>query len=62
MTEPRTPPSPLAGEGAERQRREAGEGAFCFVKTLATPHPTSRLRSTPPSPAGGEGEKGEVAR
>jgi very-short-patch-repair endonuclease len=27
-----------------------------------TPHPTSRLRSTPPSPARGEGKKGEIAR
>src|SRR5205814_9125400 len=29
MSGPRAPkPSPLAGEGAERRRREAGEGAF----------------------------------
>jgi very-short-patch-repair endonuclease len=27
-----------------------------------TPHPTSRLRSTPPSPARGEGKKEDVAR
>jgi very-short-patch-repair endonuclease len=27
-----------------------------------TPHPTSRLRSTPPSPARGEGKEGEIAR
>ncbi len=29
----RTSPSPLAGEGAERQRREAGEGARSLTKT-----------------------------
>lgn len=28
MTEPRVMPSPLAGEGAERHRREAGEGTL----------------------------------
>jgi hypothetical protein len=29
MTAPRTPkPSPLAGEGAERRSREAGEGGL----------------------------------
>ena len=27
-----------------------------------TPHPSSRLRETPPSPARGEGKKGEIAR
>jgi len=49
--EPRVPkPSPLAGEGAERQSREAGEGA---CPTLS-PHLASRLRSTPSSPARGE--------
>ena len=55
MSERRTPkPSPLAGEGAERQaaklaslRREAGEGAF--TKNL------SPGRSRPPSPTRGEG-------
>lgn len=51
MSAPRTPlPSPLAGEGAERCRREAGEGAFAKY-----PSPGRSLRSRPPSPAGGEG-------
>jgi len=138
MTVQRVNPSPLAGEGAARRRRRAGEGAqslagvargfrrqvpvgpyiadfLCFelrlivevdggqhaesvrdvkrdnwlaqnefrvlrfwnndvlqnlegvLTSLAgeldrTPHPTSRLRSTPPSPARGEGKKGEIAR
>jgi very-short-patch-repair endonuclease len=36
MSEPRTPkPSPLAGEGAERRRREAGEGAFAATTKRA---------------------------
>ena len=39
-------PSPLAGEGAERRRREAGEGAFA-VRHL--------IEGTNPYPAGGEG-------
>lgn len=43
-------PSPLAGEGAERRRREAGEGAFASY-----PSPGRSLRSRPPSPARGEG-------
>jgi len=43
-------PSPPAGEGAERQRREAGEGALA-----RNPSPGRSLRSRPPSPAGGEG-------
>jgi very-short-patch-repair endonuclease len=51
MSAQRTPlPSPLAGEGAERQRREAGEGAV-----RKNPSPGRSLRSRPPSPAGGEG-------
>ena len=51
MSGPRTPlPSPLAGEGAERRRREAGEGAYA-----KNPSPGRSLRSRPPSPAGGEG-------
>ena len=51
MMAPRTPsPSPLAGEGAERRRREAGEGAFA-----KNPSPGRSLRSRPPSPARGEG-------
>jgi very-short-patch-repair endonuclease len=33
MTAQRNLPSPLAGEGAERQRREAGEGARVLAKT-----------------------------
>jgi len=51
MSDPRAPkPSPPVGEGAERQSREAGEGA------LATnPSPGRSLRSRPPSPARGEG-------
>src|SRR5262245_43720702 len=44
-------PSPPAGEGAERRRREAGEG--CLLKA---PSPGRSLRSRPPSPAGGEGD------
>ena len=32
MTAPRTSPSPPAGEGAERQRRETGEGARSLTK------------------------------
>ena len=59
MSERRTPkPSPLAGEGAERQaakfaslRREAGEGAFAKNPSLGR-----SLRSRPPSPARGEGD------
>src|SRR6266849_412102 len=53
MSEPRAPkPSPPVGEGAERQSREAGEGA------LATnPSPGRSLRSRPPSPARGEGDE-----
>jgi very-short-patch-repair endonuclease len=51
MSGPHTPkPSPLAGEGAERRRREAGEGAFANH-----PSPGRSLRSRPPSPASGEG-------
>jgi hypothetical protein len=51
MSEQRTPkPSPPAGEGAERLRREAGEGAFAN-----NPSPGRSLRSRPPSPARGEG-------
>ena len=51
MTVPRTPkPSPLAGEGAERRSREAGEGAL-----IKNPSPSRSLRSRPPSPARGEG-------
>ena len=33
MTAPRTFPSPLAGEGAEREKREAGEGVRSLIKT-----------------------------
>jgi len=47
MTASDTLPSPLAGEGAERKKREAGEGAQPLTK---------RLRSTP-SPARGEGKE-----
>ena len=37
MTAPRTPlPSPLAGEGAERRSREAGEGSFRRRSILLT--------------------------
>jgi very-short-patch-repair endonuclease len=55
MMATRTPlPSPLEGEGAERRRREAGEGSL-----PRTPSPGS-LRS-PPSPARGEGTE-RVAR
>jgi len=32
MSRPRVNPSPLAGEGTERQRREAGEGAELLTK------------------------------
>jgi very-short-patch-repair endonuclease len=39
MTLRRTSPSPLAGEGAEREKREAGEGARSLTKTAR------RLRS-----------------
>ena len=36
MSGPRAPkPSPLAGEGAERRRREAGEGAFAATSDRA---------------------------
>jgi very-short-patch-repair endonuclease len=36
MSAPRAPkPSPLAGEGAERRRREAGEGAFAATTDRA---------------------------
>ena len=51
MSAQRTPkPSPLAGEGAERRRREAGEGVL-----EKYPSPGRSLRSRPPSPARGEG-------
>jgi very-short-patch-repair endonuclease len=54
MSAPHTPkPSPPAGEGAERRRREAGEGAFAKDH----PSPVRSLRSRPPSPARGEGAK-----
>ncbi len=33
MTAPVALPSPPAGEGAERKKREAGEGAQCLTKT-----------------------------
>jgi hypothetical protein len=39
MTLQRTSPSPLAGEGAEREKREAGEGARSLTKAAR------RLRS-----------------
>jgi very-short-patch-repair endonuclease len=53
MSGPRTPlPSPLAGEGAERRRREAGEGTF-----ETPPSPGRPLRSRLPSPARGEGRE-----
>jgi very-short-patch-repair endonuclease len=52
VNEKRTPkPSPPAGEGAERLRREAGEGAFA-----TSPAPGRSLRSRPLSPARGEGK------
>src|SRR5262245_35627394 len=45
MSGPRTPlPSPLAGEGAERRRREAGEGAFQTNSSRGR-----SLRSRPPA-------------
>jgi len=73
MTMERTSPSPLAGEGAEREKREAGEGARFLTQTARklrsqmtdaerNPHPTSRLLSTSPSPARGEGKNQEGAR
>ena len=109
MTERQASPSPLAGEGAERKKREAGEGVRSLTKVArklrsqmtdaerklwfalrdrrfeafklrrqvpigpyladflsaeldATPHPTSRLRSTSPSPAGEEGKKRDASR
>jgi very-short-patch-repair endonuclease len=53
MNEQRTPkPSPLAGEGAERLCREAGEGALAKNSS-----PGHSLRSRPPSPARGEGKE-----
>ena len=54
-------PSPLAGEGGSRRRRETEEGAVQRVQmpairlAEAPPHPA---RSAPPSPARGEGETG----
>src|SRR5262245_20019882 len=53
-------PSPLAGEGAEPQSGEAGEG-FAREARLATnyPSPGSDLRSSPPSPARGEGSRSQ---
>jgi very-short-patch-repair endonuclease len=45
-----TSPSPLAGEGAERETREAGEGARSLTKAV------------PASPARGDGKKEEGAR
>ena len=46
----RTSPSPPAGEGAERETREAGEGARSLTKAV------------PASPARGDGKKEEGAR
>jgi hypothetical protein len=45
MTLQRTSPSPLAGEGAERETREADEGARPLTKAV------------PASPARGEGKE-----
>ena len=63
MTAERNLPSPLAGEGAARRRRGAGEGADHLKRTKnpkveAYPSPGSNsLRSfSPSSPAGGEGK------
>ncbi len=62
MNEKRTPkPSPLAGEGAERLRREAGEGAFAKNPSPGRLPSVGALRrpagSRPPSPARGEGNE-----
>jgi hypothetical protein len=45
-------PSPLAGEGAERRRREAGEGVLWLGIELeelgaVTPHPARATRGHP---------------
>jgi hypothetical protein len=56
-------PSPLAGEGAERRRREAGEGAFVAFKH--TREFGTRLPLTPPALRAGtplpQGERGRSA-
>ena len=67
MTGKRAPkPSPLAGEGAERLRREAGEGALGQDASEGNPSPgrspsDRALRrsdgSRPPSPTRGEGKE-----
>src|SRR5262249_6810408 len=53
-------PSPLAGEGAERLRREAGEGALAPDPSAGNPSPDrspAEAGSRPPSPARGEGDE-----
>jgi hypothetical protein len=50
MTLRRTSPSPLAGEGAEREEREAGEGGRPLTK------------AAPSCPTRGEGKKEGRAR
>jgi len=49
-------PSPLAGEGGERRRREPGEGFF----SKPTPHPVAGGggRAAPPPPPRGRGGGG----
>jgi len=72
MTARRAPfPSPLAGEGAERRSREAGEGALAEQPSAdrsssealskRTPHPDRAARGRP-SPARGEGSGGSNER
>jgi hypothetical protein len=57
-------PSPLAGEGAERRRREAGEGTFVAgiaLKECSFSHPLTppALRAGTPLP---QGERGGARR
>jgi very-short-patch-repair endonuclease len=68
MSERRTPkPSPLAGEGAERRSREAGEGVLARNPSPGrSPQRVEDARerasgSRPPSPARGEGKKRAVS-
>ena len=60
-------PSPLAGEGAERRRREAGEGAFAVWIALqgtefSDPSPLPALRAGTPLPQGERGRSALLVR
>jgi hypothetical protein len=60
-------PSPLVGEGAERRRREAGEGAFLALKhatefRFRPPLTPPALRAGTPLPQGERGRSALLGR